>query len=249
MVPWIVTVCKPRPEWVCSFFTLYSPRRQAKDHLKACFQSTNRLKHELGAHTVTNGVLCSGLVSWTRVVRVQAWNASFLSIIFNCTQVHSGARQDVVKNAYWLFCVALVQTPESMQQNMYYQPQPAMMMMPAMGQMGSMMGFAGNQFYQQVDSFDSEHVCKLRLAPSFCRRLPGLSNGLTTTTGIWPGSHVDSFIKCKSGRYKFCRIDINPQFRNMKKTQSGISSEAWNAFFLVSVIRISRTTNPNLEKM
>ena len=40
-----------------------------------------------------------------------------------------------------------------MQQNMYYQPQPAaMMMMPAMGQMGPMMGFGGNQFYQQVAS-------------------------------------------------------------------------------------------------
>ena len=91
-----------------------------------------------------------------------------------------------------------------MQQNMYYQPQPAaMMMMPAMGQMGSMMGFAGNQFYQQVDIFDSELVCKLRLAPSFRRRLPGLSNGITTRTAgrLWPGGHFDNFIKCKSGRY------------------------------------------------
>ena len=38
-----------------------------------------------------------------------------------------------------------------MQQNMYYQPQQAaMMMMPTMGQMGPMMGFGGHQFYQQV---------------------------------------------------------------------------------------------------
>ena len=36
---------------------------------------------------------------------------------------------------------------------MYYQPQQAaMMMMPAMGQMGHMMGFGGNQFYQQVNN-------------------------------------------------------------------------------------------------
>ena len=48
-----------------------------------------------------------------------------------------------------------------MQQNMYYQPQPAaMMMMPTMGQMGPMMGFGGNQFYQQVKNNDKTSYYK-----------------------------------------------------------------------------------------